>query len=142
MTDIKKIATCLVVDSDGFILVLYLNDHPHFGNDIDLPGGTLDPGETSLQTAVREVREEAGIVIPEGAASLLHEGVEYSRHNTYYALYLYNVSTRPDVTLSWEHGSYEWVDVATFLRESRAVTDTYMHMAADMVEVNKIGVSV
>jgi putative (di)nucleoside polyphosphate hydrolase len=33
----------------------------------DIPKGVSDPGETPLQAALRELREEAGLVLPSGA---------------------------------------------------------------------------
>lgn len=129
----KKIAKCLIVDSESNYLVLRLNDHPTFGNDPDLPGGTMDPNETLKQTAIRETFEEVGIVIPSEAVELLYEGSEYSRHGSYYALYGYKVVTRPDVILSWEHESYSWLTKDELLKEITTATDTYMHMVADII---------
>lgn len=38
--------------------------HPTKG--LELPGGAVDPGETALQTGLRELHEEAGIQLPAG----------------------------------------------------------------------------
>lgn len=37
-------------------------DHPDLGQWWELPGGGIDPGETYLDTAIRELREESGII--------------------------------------------------------------------------------
>lgn len=42
---------------DGIPMVLGLMDKKYF----DLPKGTADPGESALQTAIRETKEESGI---------------------------------------------------------------------------------
>ncbi|HEY0248077.1 MAG TPA: NUDIX domain-containing protein [Gryllotalpicola sp.] len=49
---------------DGQIRVLVIH-RPHY-DDLTLPKGKLDPGETLPQTAVREVREETGLGIALG----------------------------------------------------------------------------
>lgn len=129
----KRIAKCLVVDSSGHYLVLELNNHPAFRNDADLPGGTMDSGETLLQTAIREAYEEVGLIITEDKMALLYEGSEYSKSGSYYALYRYDVTARPDITLSWEHTSYEWVTKEELIKRAASATDTYMHMVAATV---------
>jgi 8-oxo-dGTP pyrophosphatase MutT (NUDIX family) len=54
----------VVLDADGKLLLLRTRDldHPDLGLWWDLPGGGLEDGETYLEAAVRELREEAGIV--------------------------------------------------------------------------------
>ncbi len=49
---------------DGQVRVLVIH-RPHY-DDLTLPKGKLDPGETLPQTAVREVREETGLAITLG----------------------------------------------------------------------------
>lgn len=126
----KMISKCLINDKDGNFLVLELNKHPDFGNDADLPGGTVDPGETIVQAAAREANEEAGIDIHPDDLTLLYEGDEYSYHDSFYTLYGYEFDVRPTVSLSWEHASYEWVSKNELIKRGNAAKDTYMHMVA------------
>jgi 8-oxo-dGTP pyrophosphatase MutT (NUDIX family) len=63
---IERSAVRLVVlDSAGAVLLFHTHDpdHPDLGRWWELPGGGLDPGETYLEAAVRELHEEAGIVV-------------------------------------------------------------------------------
>lgn len=52
--------TCGVVITDGKNLLIC---HPTHGRMWDLPKGRQDPGETDIETAVRETLEETGLVI-------------------------------------------------------------------------------
>jgi hypothetical protein len=60
--------------------------------------------------------------------------LEYSKNGTYYGLYLYQATKRPKIILSWEHTDYEWVEKEDFIIKARSARDTYMTMAADIVQ--------
>ncbi len=55
----------VVLDARGRVLLFHTHDpdHPALGRWWELPGGGIDAGETYLEAAVRELREETGIVI-------------------------------------------------------------------------------
>jgi putative (di)nucleoside polyphosphate hydrolase len=48
----------LVVNRNGELLLCHVTDTGNW----DIPKGMQDPGETTLEAAVRELREEAGVV--------------------------------------------------------------------------------
>lgn len=122
-----------MIDADERYLLMYRADHPRFGNDPDLPGGTLEDNETVLDTMLREVHEEAGVVIDADRVDMIYSGTDYSAHGTHYALFVTHVETRPAVTMSWEHSSYEWLDRASFLQKAHNAKDTYMQMVYDVL---------
>jgi len=124
----SKVAKLVIIDNADKYLMLYRSGHPTFGNDPDLPGGTLESGEEPLDTMIREVYEEVGVVINGTAAQRLYEGTDYSLHNTHYSLYVAKLEHRPDIILSWEHSAYEWLNREAFLEKAKSASDTYMHM--------------
>jgi 8-oxo-dGTP pyrophosphatase MutT (NUDIX family) len=53
----------VVLDAHQRVLLFHTHDldHPDLGTWWELPGGGIDPGETYVDTALRELREETGI---------------------------------------------------------------------------------
>lgn len=129
----KKVAKLLIVDNDDKHLLMYRSSHPTFGQDPDLPGGTLEEGEVPLETMIREVYEEAGVAIDHAIVQCVYEGVDYSVHGTHYSLFVAKILDRPEIIMSWEHSSYEWIDRNDFLEKAKGANDTYMHMVHDVL---------
>jgi len=127
------VAKVLIIDEQNKYLMLWRGNHPRLPNDPDLPGGTIEAGETPEVAAIREVQEEAGIVISPNDLELLYKGLDYSFHGVEYTLYVATIHPRPEVVLSWEHEGYEWLDRETFLIKAKEATDTYMHMVHGVV---------
>lgn len=132
-----KAAKLLITDPDEKYLLMYRSDHPIFGSDPDLPGGTVEDDESFLDATVREVMEEAGITVDPNNLTELYSGVGYSRHGTHYVLYAVAYQERPEISMSWEHSSYEWLDRDEFVRRAKAANDSYMHMVGDVIEAMK-----
>ncbi|MER7460640.1 NUDIX domain-containing protein [Micromonospora sp. NPDC126480] len=61
----RRSVRLVVLDADRRVLLFHTREpaHPRLGTWWELPGGGMDPGETYLDTAVRELREETGIVV-------------------------------------------------------------------------------
>ncbi|HEX7082850.1 MAG TPA: NUDIX domain-containing protein [Gaiellaceae bacterium] len=59
----------VLIDGRGDILLFHTRDAdwPELGTWWELPGGGLDPGETYVDAAVRELREETGIAVDPAA---------------------------------------------------------------------------
>jgi 8-oxo-dGTP pyrophosphatase MutT (NUDIX family) len=55
----------VVIDADERVLLFQIQEpkHPEQGTVWELPGGGIDPGETYVQAALRELVEETGIVV-------------------------------------------------------------------------------
>jgi 8-oxo-dGTP pyrophosphatase MutT (NUDIX family) len=59
----RDVVRVVMVDADDRVLLLQTRDlgNPMFGTSWELPGGGIEPGETYIEAAVRELREETGI---------------------------------------------------------------------------------
>lgn len=86
----------------------------------DLPGGTIKRDELPLETAIRESREETGIVLDQPRMQEI--GMFLGR--TFFVCRLDEV--QPPVHRSWEHGADMWLpfsdadQVLTHLPQARA----------------------
>jgi 8-oxo-dGTP pyrophosphatase MutT (NUDIX family) len=59
----RRVVRLVVLDAAGRVLLLHTWDStdPTLGTCWELPGGGIEPGETLVDAAVRELREETGI---------------------------------------------------------------------------------
>ena len=88
---LKKSTSCGVVITDGNNVLL---GHVTKGKWWDLPKGGVNPGESFLQAAVRELREETGIEVDGAVLSPL--GIFTYKPKKDLALYLWRVDSMPD----------------------------------------------
>ncbi len=107
------IAKSLVVNEDGKILILTIGEHtkyPELSYLPDLPGGIVESGEDPLVGALRELSEEAGIVVSVDQVREAYRQVDMfdqQRYELTRVLYVVFVQ-QPIITLSYEHQSYKW----------------------------------
>ena len=127
----KKVAKLILIDKDDQYLLLYRSNHPTFGTDPDLPGGSVEEGESPYDAVIREVEEETGIILND--AEELYAGLDYSIHGTYKSLFMARVGDRPNVVLSWEHESFVWLPREDFSQKAKGANDTYMHMVYEVL---------
>ncbi len=89
-----KSTSCGVVITDGNKLVV---GHVTRGKWWDLPKGGMNPGESFLEAALRELNEETGLVV-EDTSALTPLGVFLYKPKKDLVLYLWKVEQMPDPT--------------------------------------------
>ncbi len=130
----NQVAKLVIIDHQGQYLMLYRNNHPLFGDDPDISGGTMETDELPIETMMREVNEEIGIVINPATVQLIYEGTDYSENGVGYSLYLTKLDARPELTMSWEHSTYDWLSRKDFLDKAEGAIDRYMRMVYEVVK--------
>ncbi|MBJ7529941.1 MAG: NUDIX domain-containing protein [Nocardioides sp.] len=101
-----------LVERGGRYLLLRRREGRYLGGQWDVPGGTVEPGESPAAAAVRECWEEAGLRVRAGAEVSHHrnrdtEGRDLVFHTLTYAL----EETGPPVEVrlsAHEHDAHRW----------------------------------
>lgn len=103
----QKSATVAVINDQKKLLILRRgNSAPWMPGKYCLPGGRIEPNETLLNAAIRELREETGIFIVDHNYLIpfnINYNIEYSKVIFYISM------NNPVVCLNWEHDNYAWV---------------------------------
>lgn len=113
-------ASLVVVTFAGRLLMVF----DRWRGQWELPGGTLDPGETARQAAVRELAEETGIV----TTGLDFAGVaEFSlarpARREYAAIYRCVLASAPRLVVNDEIAGFRWWDPRAPLGEATSPID-------------------
>ena len=105
-------AKAVILRSDKKMLVLRRSQtHPSDAGQPDLPGGVIEPGEEPLDTLIREIKEETGVVVNSDSIKLVYENTSTKDDSFIRHLYLIKFDKEPKIKLSWEHDKYEWMEV-------------------------------
>jgi len=124
-TEVESVSKVLIVNNQNKALVLTLSEHriyPELSFTPDLPGGIVEANERELDAAIREAREESGIELTADKLFLAYAGTEYKtlqNKSVSKFLYITTLENTPDITLSWEHSSYEWVSIEKLLDSNK-----------------------
>jgi dATP pyrophosphohydrolase len=98
---LKKSAGIIFTDGKSILLLKRDNEETW-----DLPGGKSNDGETEIDNAIRETKEETGL---EKIPGERFDSISHKDANKKYTTFFYKVDKQFPVKLSHEHSDYEWV---------------------------------
>lgn len=107
----KTRAVGVLLESQGEILILHRSPRLNWGNTWGLPAGIVEPGESDLETAIRELYEETGYrANPE---ELLLIDSSYRRlPNEEISFHVFSLKTQSKFPIKLdhdEHQDYKWI---------------------------------
>lgn len=104
-----EVSACYVLAEGEILLLKRAYGKPEEGL-WGVPAGKIDPGETPLQGALRELYEETGlnfspsIVIEKGKRYIRKPSIDYIYH-----MFILSLESQPVVTITPEHLEYRWI---------------------------------
>jgi 8-oxo-dGTP diphosphatase len=101
------------IEYNDKILLLHRQDNKSQGNKWGIPGGKVDKGETPLQAAIREIKEETGYDISkQGIENLGTVYIEYNEKD-HFTYHMFRTQLQEDpgaVKINFnEHKGFTWV---------------------------------
>lgn len=119
LNNVRVIQKCIVVRDDGRILALKraADDHSR-GGSWDLPGGGYEEGEQVVEAVIREVQEEAGLVVRQVRPLYIANHMDikegfFAGLNVFGVCYV-STEWSGEVVISDEHAKYMWLTVEEF----------------------------
>lgn len=114
-----EISAVYIVNGDN-ILLMHRQNNKSQGNKWGIPGGKVDKGETPLQAAIREVKEETGFDISKQPIEKLETVyIEYNEKDHFvYHMFRTNLQEDPgSVKINFkEHKGFTWITPAEALK--------------------------
>ena len=117
----RDVVRLVVRDSEDKILLFHTHEitAPELGEWWELPGGGIDEGETHVETAVRELREETGIAVTPAqvgaptwrrTGSFRHREVRHLQHEVVLAVRLNGPGPAVDETMRLDYEKEDYFD--------------------------------
>lgn len=99
------------VRCSGEIVLLHRQDHKPEGGTWCIPGGKINRGENSLDTACREVAEETGLVVPKNEMNFFSTVfVKFSDYDFIYHIFHTELRHKAEIRIGEsEHKDAKWI---------------------------------
>ena len=106
----KCLIVHVVVINNKKILILKRVKKTYLGGLWDIPGGTLEDGETPKKGAMREVFEETSLKLAEAALFYCYSNMDQKKNKQFITLIFIAKSDRKNIkTNPKEHSEYFWI---------------------------------
>eukprot|EP01019_Chilodonella_uncinata_P004249 GABU01005140.1.p1 GENE.GABU01005140.1~~GABU01005140.1.p1 ORF type:complete len:290 (-),score=16.09 GABU01005140.1:21-890(-) len=133
LTKIYLASVVFIRSASGHILMTQRLPTMSFPDSWVAPGGKVDPQETFLQAAVREIEEEVGLEITaeslqpilfyESTSEIMHEGVEKAKSQIFVMFYMCNLNP----TTSPKYGSLAPHEIPVKVQASEVQAFEWVH---------------
>ena len=111
MNENRLIVHALIKSDKGYLVMKRSTEETSYQDYWDIPGGSAEPGEVSIDTVIRETKEEAGLdIIP---LKVIHEDNRFDKNkNITYIRLVYSCEVKSDINkivLNEEHSEYRFI---------------------------------
>lgn len=116
---IRKAVRCYLIEENKIVVTKYKKGNKKEGY-YDIPGGKIEDGETSEQTAMREMKEETGIKVED----LKYKGkmiIEYP--NRIFNLDVFVSNKYKGEPQEFEENTSEWIDIKELLQKEKLLSN-------------------
>ncbi len=116
---IRKAVRCYLIKDEKVVVTKYKERNKKFGY-YDIPGGKIEEGETSEQTAIREMKEETGLKVEK----LKYKGnmiIEYP--NRIFDFDVYITDEGEGKTQEFEENTSEWMEINELLQKEKILSN-------------------
>jgi len=112
---LKAVCILIVNDKNEFLSVSHKKDF----NDKNMPGGKVDwEDKTDIDAAIREMREETGIIIKKEDMKLIYKNFDIG-HNQTFLVKTYYASSWEGEIYTEESGKVEWLPLEIMRTDSK-----------------------
>lgn len=112
---IRKAVRCYVIKENKVLITKYKSGNKKEGY-YDIPGGKIEEGETTEQAAIREMKEETGVIVKQ----LHHKGImqiEYpDRIYDFEVFFSKEIEGEPQ---EFKENTSEWIEIEELLRQEK-----------------------
>lgn len=116
---IRKAVRCYLINDNKIVAIKYKSGSAK-ALYYDIPGGKIEAGETSEEAAIREVKEETGILVK----NLTYKGkmiVEYPNKIFDFDIFLCNeYSLEPQ---DFDENQSEWIEISELLKQENILSN-------------------
>ena len=116
---IRKAVRCYLIKDNKVVVTKYREGNKKAGY-YEIPGGKIEEGETSEQTAIREMKEETGLKI----RKLKYKGnmiIEYPNRIFDFDVFICNECEGE--TQEFEENTSEWIEINELLKKEKILSN-------------------
>ena len=111
-----KVATCLLINDDGKLLILKRSDKVRTYKGLwGGIAGYVEENEVPYETAIKEIQEEVGLnkedvtLIKKLDPIVFTDFYEGERYDWEIFVFLFRIKKKSKINIDWEHLEYRWI---------------------------------